>query len=307
MLDEVAYNLNLPILRAKGEDTPNQNIRMNLGKFLDVEDVEKSIKQMPRLQAIPEAYAEIQASEARVEASTGANELLVQGNMPSQGRTSIGRTATGANLLAGGSGSRLELFVERLANQVLVPVLYMFFEMDKQLIEMEQLRAILDDEMLQAYEGDHLDILNARVRFDVLAASRMVVRQRMAQALPMLLQSLLTDPMHTMLTQQGMKVDVNEAVNMWFDTVGWKNKSSLIVQMTPEDQQRAMAGNPALIKAQTDMAKIKQAGQDKLSAIDADNAGRAYREVQRQVIQHELNNMEIQGVPNPNMMGQPDS
>ncbi len=307
MLDEVAYNLNLPILRARGEDAPTQNIRMSLGKFLDVEDVEKSLKQMPRLQAVPEAYAEIQASEARVEASTAANELLVQGNMPAQGRTSIGRTATGANLLAGGSGSRLELFVERLATQVLVPTLDMFFEMSKQLIDMEQLRAILDDEMLQAYEGDHVDILNAKVHFDVLAASRMVVRQRMAQALPMLLQSLLTDPMHTMLTQQGMKVDVNEAINMWFDVVGWKNKASLIVAMTPEDQQRAAASNPMLIKQQGEMAKQKQAGQDKLSAIDADNAGRAYREVQRQVIQHELEQMQIQGTANPNMMGQPDS
>ena len=226
---EASWNPNLPILRKRGDDAPTQNVRMSLGKFIDVEDVDKSLKQMQRLQGlVPEAYAEIQASEARIEASTGANELLVQGSMPSQGRTSIGRTATGANLLAGGSGSRLESFVERLATQVIVPALNMFFEMDKQLLDMEQLREILDDEMFEAYEGDHLDILNARVKFDVLAASRMTSRQRMAQSLPMLLQSLLTDPMHQMLTQQGKKVDVNEAVNMWFDIAGWKNKATLI-------------------------------------------------------------------------------
>ena len=135
LLDEVSWNLNLPVLRKKGEDELTQNVRMSLGKFVTVEDVDKSLKPMPRLQAVPEGYAEIQASQARVEANTGANELLVQGSMPAQGRTSIGRTATGANLLAGGSGSRLELFVERLATQVIIPALNMFFEMDRDLLD----------------------------------------------------------------------------------------------------------------------------------------------------------------------------
>ncbi len=303
MLDEVAWNLNLPILTQEGEENLTQNIRMSLGKFVKVKDVEKSMKQMARLQAVPEAYNEIQASEARVEANTGANELLVQGSMPSQGRTSIGRTATGANLLAGGSGSRLELFVERLTHQVIIPALDMFFEMDKQLLDMEQLRNVLDDELLKAYEGDHVDILNAKVTFDVLAASRMVARQRMAQSLPMLAQSLLTDPMHQMLGAQGKKIDINELVNMWFDISGWKNKSSLIVDMTAEDQQRAAVQNPAMQKMMVDKAKIQGQTDSKLQVQDSDNAARAYREVNRQVIQQELKNQEVTGVPNPNMMG----
>lgn len=302
-LDEISWNLNLPLLVAKGEDNLSQNIRMNLGRIIKVEDPTKSVKQMDRLQAVQEAYTEIQASEARVEASTGANELLVQGNMPSQGRTSIGRTATGANLLAGGSGARLETFVDRLAYQVIVPALDMFFEMDKQLLDMELLRDILDDEMLQAYEGDHVDILNARVTFDVLAASKMTARQRMAQALPMIMQSILTDPMHSMLTQQGKKVDVNELINMYFDVIGWRNKTALVTDMTPEDQQRAMATNPAVINANAAAQRQNANIQGKLAAIDSDNAGRAYREVMRQVIDRELKNNEITGAPDETPQG----
>lgn len=296
LLDEVNWNLNLPTLVPEGENSLTQNLRMSLGKIIKVQDP-ASVKQMDRLQAVPEGYAEIQASEARAEASSGANELLVQGSMPDKGRTSIGRTATGASLLAGGSGSRLESFVMRLATQVIIPALDMFFEMDKQLLEMEELRQILDDEMFEAYDGDHVDILNARVKFDVLAASQMMVRQRMAQALPMMLQSFLTDPMHTMLTQQGKKLDINELVNMYYDINGWRNKNSLIVDMSPEDQQRAAVQNPAMQKMMVDKAKTQNQTNSKLQILDSDNAARAYREVQRQIIDRELKNSEITGAP----------
>ena len=303
MLDEVSWNLNLPILQVKGDNVPTQNIRMSLGKFVPVDDVEKSMKQMPRLQAVPEAYAEIQASQARIEASSGANEMLVQGATPSQGRTSMGRTATGANLLAGGSGSRLEAFVERLSTQVFIPALNLFFEMDKQLMEMEEIRDILEDELFDAYEGDHLDLLNARVRFDVLAASRMVARQRMAQSLPMLAQTLLTDPLHQMLQIQGKKISVDELCNMWFDIAGWKNKTSLVVDMTDDDKQRLAAQQPGNQQIATNNAKIQAQTQSKLQVQDSDNAARAYREIQRQVIQQQLKTIEETGNPSPNEMG----
>jgi hypothetical protein len=303
MLDEVAWNLNLPILVSKDEELLTQNIRMSLGKFVRVDDPERGVRQMQRLQAVPEGYAEIQASQARVEGSSGANEMLVQGATPSQGRTSMGRTATGANLLAGGSGSRLESFVERLAPQVIIPALDMFFEMDKQLLEMDQLRQILDDEMFDAFDGDHLDVLNAKVKFDVLAASRMVAKQRMAQSLPMMAQTFLTDPMHQMLQAQNKKIDVNELANMWFDISGWKNKASLIVDMTPEEKQQAAMNNPAAQKMQSEQQMLAAKTNAQLQIQDSDNAARAYREVQRQIIQQELKNMAVTGEPNPQMLG----
>jgi hypothetical protein len=299
VLDELAWNLNLPVLRVRGKDAPSQNIRMMMGRFIDVEDV-NHLKPMERMQAVPEAYAEIQASQARAEGSSGANELMVQGSTPAQGRTSLGRTATGANLLAGGSGARLESFVERIADQVIVPALDMFFEMDKQLLEPEQLRGILNDEMDQAWEGDDLDILNARVSFDVLAASRMVARQRMAQSLPILAQSLLTDPMHAMLSQQGKKLEVNELVNMWFDISGWKSKSSLIVDMTEEDKTRLAMQNPAMQQMMAQKAKTQAETDSKLQILDADNAARAYREINRQLLEKALTPDLLSGNPQEN-------
>jgi hypothetical protein len=340
LIDEVAFNLNLPYLTEAGENAMTQNIRMYLGKVVQVQDPSK-IKPMERIQAVPEAYQNIQASEARAEASSGANEQMVQGATPAAGRTSLGRTATGANLLAGGSGSRLEAYVARLADQVFIPVLNMFFELTKQLMDPQQIREILSEEMDKAWEGDVEDILNARVKFDILAAARMVARQRMAQSLPILATSLLTDPMHQMLTAQGKKVDINELVNMWMDVSGWKNKSALIIDMTEEDEQRAAMQNPGVQqvmanqkkqagKTDSDLQKIdaqgsvdttrdlirqnakaeldraaeeKEAREE--SIITPENNTRAYREMNRQVLQRALSASQQTGNPtlNSNQFG----
>ena len=340
LVDEVAFNLNLPYVTEAGENSLTQNIRMYLGKIIQVQDPSK-IKPMDRIQAVPEAYQNIQASEARAEAASGASEQLVQGATPASGRTSLGRTATGANLMAGGSGSRLEAFVARLADQVMIPALDMFFELTKQFMDPEQIREILSDEMEQAWEGDVEDILNARVKFDILAAAHMVARQRMAQSLPMLATSLLTDPMHQMLTAQGKKVDINELVNMWMDISGWRNKADLIVDMTAEDQQRAamqnagvqqMLANQNKQKGKTDSdlqkidaqgsvdttrdllrqnakAELDKAAQEKEAKDEAvitpENNTRAYREMDRQVIQKALSSDEQTGNPtlNPDQFG----
>jgi hypothetical protein len=296
-LDEVFFNLNLPILIQAGKNVPVQNIRMALGKFLKVEDV-NAIKPMERVQAVPEAFAEVQLSEARAESLSGANEMIVQGNMPQGGgKSSITRTATGVNALAGGSGARLEAFVERIGDQVFEPVLDAFHEMNRRLLPLETLRKLLSDELAEAYEGDHLDILNAKVTFDVLAAARMQVKRQMAQALPMLLQTLVTDPVHTMLGQQGMKLDINELTNMVFDVAGWKNKKDVIVKMTDEDQQRAAMSNPAVQK----MLQQQQAQQgqtnSKLTVLDSENSARAFRELMRQTIEKSGESELINGEP----------
>jgi len=296
-LDQTWFNLNLPILVDEESNIPAQNVRTALGKFLKVRGV-AGIKPMERIQAVPEAFAEVQQSEARAEATSGANELIVQGNMPEGGgRTSLTRTATGANLLAGGSGARLEAFVERIGDQVFEPVLDAFHEMNRRLLPMETLRKLLSDELMMAYEGDHLDILNAKVTFDVLAAARMQTRRQQAAAMPLLMQTLLTDPMHSMLTQQGVKVDVNELVNMLFDTTGWKNKKDVIVPMSPEDEQRSAMSNPAVQKMLAQ--KQQQQGQtnSKLQVLDSENSARAFREVLRQVLEKNSESEALNGTP----------
>ena len=113
----------------------------------------------------------------------------------------------------------------------------------------------------------------------------MTVKRQMAAALPMLLQTPVTDPVHTMLGQQGKELDINEQTNMVFDIAGWKDKKDVIIDMTPEDEQRFAMQNPAVQK----MLQQQQAPQgqtnSKLTIIDSENSARAFLELLRRTIE----------------------
>jgi hypothetical protein len=155
--------------------------------------------------------------------------------------------------------------------------LYAFCEMNKEFLPPATARQILSEELDEAFE-DVLDLYNAKLTFDIAAAARTMQKRAAAQMLPVMAQTLLTDPMHTMLTQQGKKVDVEELTNMYFDVSGWKNKQTLIVDMTDEDKARAQATNPGAAQVAAVQAKVQGETDRDLKVADAQNAGRAFRE-----------------------------
>jgi hypothetical protein len=67
--------------------------------------------------------------------------------------------------------------------------------------------------------------------------------------------------------------------------------------MTPEDEQRAAMQIPAV--QQIGVQKQKQAGEtdSKLQVVDAENSARAYRELQRQVIEKAGESEAVNGSP----------
>lgn len=125
----------------------------------------------------------------------------------------------------------------------------------------------------------------------------MTVKRQMAAALPMLLQTPVTDPVHTMLGQQGKELDINEQTNMVFDIAGWKDKKDVIIDMTPEDEQRFAMQNPAVQK----MLQQQQAPQgqtnSKLTIIDSENSARAFLELLRRTIEKRGESQTVEGTP----------
>lgn len=284
-LDEVAINLNGMFIRQRGRTAPAQNIRMRPGGIIDVDDKD-ALTVLPRLQAVPEAYVEVQASQQRAEQTSAANELIVQGSLPSSGRSSITRTATGVQALTGGSGARLQYFVESLAENVFVPTLNAFHEMNQAKMPLPVLRRILSEEMAEAYQGDHMDVLNARLSFSVLAGAKMQAKRAMAQALPIMFQFLLTEPVAQQLNQQGLQVNVAELVRMLFEVSGWTNRGDVLQKMAPEDHARMMLNNPGVqqMLAQRQQGAIE--GQNQAAGIDQETAGRAARRVLETILRH---------------------
>lgn len=278
-IDELALNLMGTYVRRRGTSVPSENIVLRPGGVIEEDDPD-AFKPLPRTPAVPEAFAEVEASEARAERSSGASELVVQGSLPTHGRSSITRTATGASTLAQAAGARLEYLVDKIAHQVLEPMLKAFWSMSRRYLKPTEVQRILSVEFQQAYTESPLDFFNLDGDFTVLAASKMSAKRALAQALPLLFGYLLSGPLPEQLSMQGEKVNVGEAVNLLFDATGYQGRQSLIVPMTPQDEQTRAAASPMTAKIaaqqhatqasqQAQAQRIAQLGANKLKAIQA--------------------------------------
>lgn len=285
-LDGLALNLNLPLIRVKGKSVQTQSVRIAPGKIWEV-DNKDDIKPMDRFPGVPEAGEHLSLSQARVDQNSGAGAL---NSGPGAAHSNMARSATGANFLASSQTTAPD-FVEKLANQVIIPFLYNVQEMNNGLLPMSQMRRILDEELQHAYlkdGGDLLNLLNARVKFSILAGSKMQARRNMAQSLPILVQLLTTPQAESQLTIANKRVDFVEISRMIFQTSEWKNYNDVIVTMTPEEMQRAQMNSPAAkmqAQAQMQQQQQEQKKNDQLEIVDAENTARAGREVLRHALE----------------------
>jgi hypothetical protein len=288
-LDFTALLLNGVYTRVEGSSVPTQSIRIAPGKIINVKSKD-DMQPLNRFSAVPEAGIQLEMSNNRVEQLAGAGALNTVG--PSAGHSNLARTAAGANLL-GGSNTTGPDFVEKLCSQVIVPFLYRMQEMNAALLPASTWTKILNDDLQHEYAKNNSDVialLNARVKFSVLAGSKMTARQQMSQSLPILIQFLTNEQTLEQLATAGYRVDVVELQKMVFEVSQWKNFNDVVVKMTPEEQQRYMELNSPQAKIQAQgqvqaqvMDKKKN---DQLELIDAENQARAGREILRAAINH---------------------
>lgn len=300
-LDDVALKLNGVYVRVRGKSVPTQSIRIAPGRIVEV-DNKDDFKVMDRPDAVPEAGQHIVMSQARVDLQSGANPITSQGRAGDAGHSNLGRSSAGAQLLGAGANSMPADFVERLADHVILPLLYKIHEMNCQFMPVATLHYILNEELQHEFmknEGDLLQILNARVKFSILAAAKMQSRRNMAQALPIMIQFLTNQQTENQLALQGKKVDVVEVLRMMFEVSDWKNFNDVVLDMTPEDQERwkAMQMGAQQAQLQGKMTLQQQAFNQKSALVDQENISRAGREILRQAIEHSSEPEALLGQP----------
>jgi hypothetical protein len=277
------------------------------GRIVEV-DNKDDFTPLDRIPAVPEAQIHLQMSQARAEQVSGANEIGTQGLAGSSGHSNLARSAAGANALVAGGANKSGDFVEKITNQVMLPFLYAAHELNRSLLPIPTMTYILGEELQHEFmksKGDKtLELLNAKVKFSVLAASKMQARRNMAQALPILVQFLTNQQTTEQLAVAGYRVDVVEIMRMFFEVSDWKNFKDVVVPMSPQDQQRHAAMNPAaqmVAKQQADLQGKMQLGDqaknNKLEIVDAENIARAGREVLRHSLEAASTPEEIEGAP----------
>lgn len=307
-LDNAALNLNGVYVRILGKGQQAQSIRILPGKIVNIEP-EGDLKPLERLQPVPEAGEHLSMSQSRVELVSGANEVTAQGVAGNAAHSNLGRTAAGANLLGAGASSRPQDFVEKFVTQVFIPFLEHAQEMDRALLPPSTVRYILDEELEHSYfqeGGDLIELLNAGVKFSILAGAKMQARRNMASSLPILVQFLTNQQTTEQLAIQRKKIDIVALLKMFFFVSDWKNENDIILDMTPDDEQRFKAMQPAAkeqAKAQATAAQTQQQHRNKLDLVDAENMARAGREVLRHALETGETPESISGTPNPQGFG----
>jgi hypothetical protein len=274
ILDILAFAVQPEYAIARGANVPTQDQRRRLGgiRLVDGPDASKAIALVPQPVVPPDGWRAIQAVVTSSEGATGADQATVQGTLPGRG-SSVGHSGTGAGMLQAASSGRLQSPVERFIDGVFIPFLNFLFQMVKERMPIQEIRDRIG-ERSQDLVVDFGDFMATNVKFETLAGTKLAARNRMAQALPFLLEVFGNQALIQQLSQVGYKVNVMELVKMVLDMSEWKNRADLVVPMSPQEMQTMAAQNPAAIKAQADSAQLNQKHANDMELEDKKIAGR---------------------------------
>jgi hypothetical protein len=250
-IDSLALVLNPVYQLMKGIGPGTQNIQVSPGKVIteagELKPLVTPDVTAPAMNAV--ATSEERAAK-RVAANGGAN-------MPDQAL----RTGTGVQALQGDVVQRLQYFLEIFIDMIYIPVLECFLDMLHDHLTPEQVNHILNQEEGKAWQGEILDVYSAQTSLEVIGGTNLMARFAAAQLAPLIMQLVSSAPVQNSLVVQAKKFDYAEFTKETLDLMGW-DVENLFVDMTPEDQKRAAAMNPAMAKGAADSQLQDQKHQD---------------------------------------------
>lgn len=300
-LDILSFIARPSYVRQKSLNTPSADIKIDLGQIISVEGpVNEAFKLIEQPKVDQSLVYAIEAAKTSAANTSGANELVGQGNTLNGSRSTGMRSGSGAQLVGQAQAGRLDGPVERFIRQVFVPWLYIMDELNSKRLPARTLREILDEDMAHDYgKFDHIAWRNARVNYQVLAGSHLGPRKQMAEFMPFVQQLVNTPPIMQALSEAGQIFDAPAFVKTWAQLAGWPYVQPFFRPMTPEEQQKRDANSKAALaaqQAQSATALQNQKGEQKIQEIAAQSEGRAAEKVMQLSLEHTMTPLANQGV-----------
>lgn len=258
ILKILSFGVNPIYLRKRDTNAPTQMIRTGLGKILSVDgDIDKSYKllDVPKIPA--DIWAALSESEKATESASGADAQLVQGSSAGP-RSSMGRTAGGASILAGASATRLDGPLDNFIEQVFAPFLYILDDLVLNYLSDAEIVAILGEEMGNDFEVDLESFHSSKIEYEVLAGAALAAKRTMAQSMTLITQIFQNPEIIQSLADVNEEyINWKEILGMWMESTEWKNKNDIIKPMTQKmkDQRQAQS---AAAQAQSKAAVASQ-------------------------------------------------
>jgi hypothetical protein len=304
ILKILSFGVNPLYLRNRDDNAPTQMIRSGIGKILTVADTEKAYRLMETPKVPSDIWSALKESEQATESSSGADQMLVQGSTAGP-RSSMGRTAGGANILAGASATRLDGPLDNFIEQVFKPFLGVLDMLIFNIMSDAAILAVLGKERGEAYTK-HIDMQefhDAQIEYEVLAGSSLSAKRTMAQSMVMLTQILDNPQIQESLADINEEyIDFKPILNMWMEASEWKNGQDIIKPLTPAmKQKRAQNSKAAQMQMQT---QAKQQGdqqkfQQKQQLADQESDNRIKRDIIRESARANGMSEAVEGTPSP--------
>ena len=258
-LDDIHMNLQNMWKCKKGSNISAQPIKAYPGAVFKIDDMDNLVP-IEKQPVLPEAYKEEEVLISDAEKTSGANSLLTQGASASPGTGTGMRSGTGAAAVSAASSSRVQGFVNVVADQVLLPVLYSFLKMDRLWLDPSKMRQLVGKNRWAAMEQDHqgdllVDMYNeADMEFKMLAGSNLQAKDKMGAQLALLGEMVQTPAFQQGIAQDQKKVNWLELGRRFEESSGWDSEEDLFIDMNQQDIQRQQAP-PS--KVQADLMSTK--------------------------------------------------
>lgn len=302
ILKILSFGVNPIYLRSRDDNAPTQMIRTGLGKILTVNDPEKAYRLMETPKVPADIWAALKESEQATESSSGADQMLVQGSTAGP-RSSMGRTAGGANILAGASATRLDGPLDNFIEQVFKPFLGIIDMLVFNIMSDAAILTVLGKEKGQAYikDFDMQKFHDAQIEYEVLAGASLAAKRTMAQSMVMLTQILQNPQIQEQLADINEEyIDFKPIVRMWLQASEWKNEDDIIKPLTAEMKQKRAANSKAAQMQQQQQGKqqdAQQKFQQKSQLEDQSSDNRIKRDIVREAARANGMSEAVEGVP----------
>lgn len=302
ILKILSYGVNPIYLRNREDNAPTQVIRTGLGKIMSVTDTEKSYKLMETPTVPRDIWAALKENTDATESSSGADQTLVQGSSAGP-RSGMGRSAAGANIMAGASATRLDGPLDNFIEQVFKPFLSIIDWLIFNIMSDGAILHILGKEMasdvLQQLKLQQFH--DAQIEYEVLAGSSLAAKRTMAQSMVMLTQILDNPQIQQSLAEINEEyIDFKPIISMWLEASEWKNKNDIIKKMSPEMIQKRAANSKASLMQQQQQAKQQgdaQKFQQKQQLEDQASDNRIKRDITREAAKASGLSEAVEGEP----------
>lgn len=229
-LDNINLALNPPRAMRRGQILTPAQQRWSAGATYQVDNPKEDILSLAPPDVTANVYAELQYIGAAAEKRTGIDGS----GAPRSGNMS--RTATGVQAQMSGSAARMQQIVSNIEDYLITPMLYMMYYINRYHLTPDDLVPAAESASSPARAVSGAAFFND-VSFRIVAASKMLTKERLQMALPMFFQYGLAGPLVGELSKINMTVDVKSLTKLVQDATGTSELYPLYREMTPQEVQ----------------------------------------------------------------------